>query len=140
MKLTLEQNKLIYLQIAETIESDILKDILLEEEQVPSTNQFAKMLQINPATAAKGVNVLVDEGILYKKRGSGCLLQRSERSRTKKRQNTFMTEYLPKVWEEAKVLEISKDELMDMIQKLRRRERGMIALETKEITKKYKRK
>ncbi|MGQ0518036.1 GntR family transcriptional regulator, partial [Bacillus sp. D-CC] len=64
MKPTLEQNKLIYLQIAETIESDILKDILLEEEQVPSTNQFAKMLQINPATAAKGVNVLVDEGIL----------------------------------------------------------------------------
>ncbi|HDR6213376.1 TPA: GntR family transcriptional regulator, partial [Bacillus anthracis] len=42
----------------------------------------------------------------------------SERSRTKKRQNTFMTEYLPKVWEEAKVLEISKDELMDMIQKI----------------------
>ncbi len=84
MKPTLEQNKLIYLQIAETIESDILKDILLEEEQVPSTNQFAKMLHINPATAAKGVNVLVDEGILYKKRGSGCLLQGSERSRTKK--------------------------------------------------------
>ena len=42
MKPTLEQNKLIYLQIAETIESDILKDILLEEEQVPSTNQFAE--------------------------------------------------------------------------------------------------
>ena len=29
-----------------------------------------------------------------------------------------MTEYLPKVWEEAKVLEISKNELMDMIQKI----------------------
>ena len=57
-----------------------------------------------------------------------------------KRQNTFMTEYLPKVWEEAKVLEISKDELMDMIQKLRRRERGMIALETKDVTKSIKRK
>ena len=68
MKPTLEQNKLIYLQIAETIESDILKDILLEEEQVPSTNQFAKMLQINPATAAKGVNVLVDEGFYIKER------------------------------------------------------------------------
>ena len=84
MKPTLEQNKLIYLQIAETIESDILKDILLEEEQVPSTNQFAKMLQINPATAAKGVNVLVDEGFYIKREGSECLLQRSERSRTKK--------------------------------------------------------
>ena len=120
MKPTLEQNKLIYLQIAETIESDILKDILLEEEQVPSTNQFAKMLQINPATAAKRVNVLVDEGILYKREGSGCLLQRERKKLYLKRQNTFMTEYLPKVWEEAKVLEISKDELMDMIQKLRR--------------------
>ena len=124
MKPTLEQNKLIYLQIAETIESDILKDILLEEEQVPSTNQFAKMLQINPATAAKGVNVLVDEGILYKREGSGCLLQRERKKLYLKRQNTFMTEYLPKVWEEAKVLEISKDELMDMIQKITKGNEG----------------
>lgn len=119
MKPTLEQNKLIYLQIAETIESDILKDILLEEEQVPSTNQFAKMLQINPATATKGVNVLVDEGILYKKRGIGMFVAKGAKEVVlKKRQNTFMTEYLPKVWEEAKVLEISKNELMDMIQKI----------------------
>ena len=139
MKPTLEQNKLIYLQIAETIESDILKDILLEEEQVPSTNQFAKMLQINPATAAKGVNVLVDEGILYKKRGIGMFVAKERKKLYLKRQNTFMTEYLPKVWEEAKVLEISKDELMDMIQKLRRGTR-MIALETKDITKNTKRK
>ena len=79
MKPTLEQNKLIYIQIAETIESDILKDILLEEEQVPSTNQFAKMLQINPATAPKGVNVLVDEGFYIKREGSGCLLQKEQK-------------------------------------------------------------
>ncbi|MGE6590322.1 GntR family transcriptional regulator [Bacillus mycoides] len=119
MKPTLEQNKLIYIQIAETIESDILKDILLEEEQVPSTNQIAKMLQINPATAAKGVNLLVDEGILYKKRGIGMFVTKGAKEVVlKKRQNTFMTEYLPKVWEEAKVLEISKDELMDMIRKI----------------------
>lgn len=90
MKPTLEENKLIYLQIAETIESDILKDILLEEEQVPSTNQFAKMLQINPATAAKGVNVLVDEGILYKKRGiRDVCCKGSKRSRTKKKTKHF---------------------------------------------------
>jgi DNA-binding transcriptional regulator YhcF (GntR family) len=119
VKPTVEQNKLIYIQIAETIESDILKDILLEEEQVPSTNQFAKMLQINPATAAKGVNLLVDEGILYKKRGIGMFVAKGAKEVVlKKRQHVFMNEYLPKVWEEAKVLEISKDELMDMIQKI----------------------
>ena len=89
MKPTLEQNKLIYLQIAETIESDILKDILLEEEQVPSTNQFAKMLQINPATAAKGVNVLVDEGILYKKRGIGMFVAKGAKEVVLKKTKYF---------------------------------------------------
>ena len=63
----LTQEKSIYLQIAEMIETDILRDILLEEERVPSTNELAKLYAINPATAAKGVNILVDEGILYKK-------------------------------------------------------------------------
>ena len=89
MKPTLEQNKLIYLQIAETIESDILKDILLEEEQVPSTNQFAKMLQINPATAAKGVNVLVDEGFYTKREGSECLLQKEQKKSYLKKTKYF---------------------------------------------------
>ncbi|EEL50379.1 MULTISPECIES: GntR family transcriptional regulator [Bacillus cereus group] len=117
MKQSLEQNKLIYIQIAETIESDILKGILLEEEKVPSTNQFAKMLQINPATAAKGVNLLVDEGILYKKRGIGMFVTKGAKEVVlKKRQSTFQNEFLPKVLEEAKVLEISKEELIQMIQ------------------------
>ena len=63
----LNQEKSIYLQISEMIENDILRDILLEGEKVPSTNELAKFFKINPATAAKGVNLLVDEGILYKK-------------------------------------------------------------------------
>ena len=70
----LTQEKSIYLQIAEMIETDILRDILLEEERVPSTNELAKLYAINPATAAKGVNILVDEGVLYKKRGIGMFV------------------------------------------------------------------
>ena len=61
----LTQEKSIYIQIREMIENDILRDILLEEERVPSTNELAKLYSINPATAAKGVNLLVDDGILY---------------------------------------------------------------------------
>ena len=48
------------------IENDILRDIILEEERVPSTNELARIYTINPATAAKGINLLVDKGILYK--------------------------------------------------------------------------
>ena len=53
------------------IENDILRDVLLEDERVPSTNELAKLYAINPSTAAKGINILVDAGILYKKRGIG---------------------------------------------------------------------
>ena len=61
------------MQIADKIEDDIIEARLPEETQVPSTNQFATFYQINPATVAKGVNLLVDQGILYKKRGLACL-------------------------------------------------------------------
>ena len=70
----LTEEKSIYLQIGEMIETDILRGILLEEEQVPSTNELARLYTINPATAAKGVNILVDEGILYKRRGIGMFV------------------------------------------------------------------
>ena len=64
MQQRLTDDKSIYLQISQMIETDILRGILLEEERVPSTNELAKLYTINPATAAKGVNILVDDGIV----------------------------------------------------------------------------
>ena len=61
----LTQEKSIYIQISEMIENDILRDILCEEERVPSTNELAKLYAINPATAAKGINIMVEAGIVY---------------------------------------------------------------------------
>ena len=71
----LGEEKSIYLQISEMIEDEILRDILKEEEQVPSTTELSKFYKINPATAAKGINLLVDKDILYKKRGIGMFVQ-----------------------------------------------------------------
>ena len=70
----LSEEKSIYIQISEMIETDILRGILMEEERVPSTNELAKIYAINPATAAKGINILVDSGIVYKKRGIGMFV------------------------------------------------------------------
>ena len=80
----LSQEKSIYLQISEMIQKDILRDIILEEEKVPSTNELAKMYAINPATAAKGINILVDSGILYKKRGIGMFVATGAKEKIKK--------------------------------------------------------
>ena len=74
MKPEFDADKSIYLQIAESIEDDILRKIIEEETQVPSTNQMAVMYRINPATAAKGINLLVNEEILYKRRGIGMFV------------------------------------------------------------------
>ena len=112
----LNQEKSIYLQIKEMIEQDILRDILLEEERVPSTNELAKLYAINPATAAKGVNLLVDEGILYKKRGIGMFVAAGAKEAIrKKRREHFFENYVKGMLTEAANLGISKEELIEMI-------------------------
>ena len=112
----LTQEKSIYIQISEMIENDILRDILLEEEKTPSTNELAKMYSINPATAAKGINILVDKGILYKKRGIGMFVEQGAKEKIKiQRKTEFYSNYIQKLIEEANNLGITKKELVNMI-------------------------
>lgn len=112
----LSQNKSIYLQVSEMIETDILRGILLEEERVPSTNELAKQYTINPATAAKGINLLVDEGILYKKRGIGMFVAEGAKEHIiEKRRDAFYENYVKGLLEEAKSLGISSEQLVEMI-------------------------
>ena len=113
----LTQEKSIYLQIAEMIETDILRDILLEEERVPSTNELAKLYAINPATAAKGVNILVDEGVLYKKRGLGMFVSAGAKEAIlSRRKNEFYDNYVKKLLEEAASIGLGKEEVIQLIQ------------------------
>mgnify|MGYP000447114378 FL=1 len=116
MQELLNQEKSIYIQIIEMIETDILRDILLEEERVPSTNELAKLYAINPATAAKGVNLLVDEGILYKKRGIGMFVaEGAKKTIQKRRRENFFETYIQGMLTEAASLGITKEDLIDMI-------------------------
>ncbi|GLZ75858.1 GntR family transcriptional regulator [Actinorhabdospora filicis] len=71
----------IYQQIAARLKQDILDGTLAEGDQVMSTNQFATYYRINPATAAKGFHQLVDEGVLYKKRGLGMYVTDGARAK-----------------------------------------------------------
>ena len=112
----LTQEKSIYLQISEMIENDILRDVLLEEERVPSTNELARIYTINPATAAKGVNILGDSGVLYKKRGIGMFVSVGAKEIIrKKRKSEFYDNYVRKLLQEAAALGISREELLEMI-------------------------
>lgn len=112
----LTQEKSIYLQISEMIDNDILRDIIQEEERVPSTNELARLYTINPATAAKGVNILVESGILYKKRGIGMFVSAGAKEKIRmKRKEEFYDNYIKTLLTEAESLGISKEELIAMI-------------------------
>lgn len=116
MKLNENSPKPIFYQIAEIIEDNILKGELKEEEKVYSTNQLAEIFKINPATARKGLTLLVEEDILYKKRGLGMYVKEKAVNKIKKkRKREFFNEYLLKTLIEAKKIDISKEELIMMI-------------------------
>ena len=118
MKEILNQEKSIYIQIAEMIENDILRDVIMEEERVPSTNELAKLYTINPATAAKGINLLVDNGILYNKRGVGMFVSSGAKAAIREsRKAEFYDKYIKSLLQEAEGLGIDKAELIRMIEK-----------------------
>jgi len=117
MQIELADDRSIYLQIAEKIEDSILQQALEEEAQVPSTNQLAALYRINPATAGKGINILVDEGILYKKRGIGMFVATGARRQIReKRRLSFNESFIRPLLAEARRLGIGPAEICRMIE------------------------
>lgn len=118
MRGTLSEQSLIYLQIAQMLEDDILRGIYREEEQVPSTNELARAYNINPATAAKGINLLVADGILYKRRGIGMFVSPGAGEKVKeKRRAAFYNGYIKPLAGEARSLGLTGEQLAAMIQR-----------------------
>ncbi len=112
----MEEGRPIFLQIAEQLENSIIDGTLPEDGQVPSTNELAAFHRINPATAAKGVNQLVDDGILYKKRGIGMFVSVGARAKLRdRRRDQFAQLYLHPMLAEARKLGVSVNELKVMI-------------------------
>lgn len=117
MKIILDDSKPIYIQIAEAIEDDILNDFIKEDEQVMSTNQFSQVYGINPATSRKGISILADEGVLYKKRGIGMFVKPGAKEYIKeKRRKTYFNDYIISAIKEGQKIGISIDEIAKMIQ------------------------
>ena len=116
MKLELNDHEPIFIQISKAIEDEILCDSIKEGMQVPSTTELSKFYKINPATVLKGVNILVDKEILFKKRGIGMFVSKGAKEIIKKgRKENFKEVYLKDLSGEAKKLGITKEELLDMI-------------------------
>ena len=117
MRGTLNDQSLIYLQIAAALEDDILRGVYREEEQVPSTNELARVYHINPATAGKGLNLLVADGVLYKRRGLGMFVSPGAAEQVKsKRSSAFLDGYVRPMVREGRSLGLDRGELLAMVE------------------------
>lgn len=123
--LNTNSTKPIYVQIAEWIESEILNNHFQANQKVYSQYQLAEMYTINPATAAKGLNLLVDENILFKKRGLGMFVtDEAKEIILNKRKNQTLKRLVQELVLEAKRLQMNKQELIEMIQEANDEEVG----------------
>lgn len=106
----------IYIQIAEWIEALILQGKFNEHDQVYSQYKLADMFTINPATAAKGLKLLADEGILYDRRGIGKFVsENAKKIIQEKRKDEGLTNLIQEIVLEASLLNIKEDELIQLI-------------------------
>jgi len=113
-----DEERPIFIQIAEGIEDAILSGAFAEESQIPSITEISVNYRINPATALKGINILVDEGIVYKKRGIGMFVATGAIEKLKeKRKEQFYDNFIRKLVDEARRLDIKKDEVINMLER-----------------------
>lgn len=120
MNLDFNSETPIYLQIAQSVKDNILKGVFEEETQIPSTTEISLTYKINPATVAKGFNLLVDEGIIYKRRGVGMFVSQGAKGKlTENRKENFYERYIESLIEEAKKLDIGIDEIIKMLERSR---------------------
>ncbi|MCC2028534.1 GntR family transcriptional regulator [Microbacterium sp. YMB-B2] len=119
----IEEGKALFIQIAEQIEDQILDGSLTEESKAPSTNELAAFYRINPATAAKGVAMLTDKGVLYKQRGIGMFVASGARQALlTERRSAFADRYIDPLLAEARTLGLGADDLAALL-----RERAVAA-------------
>lgn len=121
MHIQLNNSTPIYLQIAEWLQHEIIADRLQADEKVYSQYQLAELFNINPATAGKGLTLLLEEQLLYKKRGLGMFVIADAKDKIlRKRRNEILTKMAKDLVLEARRLLVSDEELLRLIQKLRR--------------------
>jgi GntR family transcriptional regulator len=112
----IDEGRALFLQIAESVEDSIIDGSLAPEAQAPSTNELAGFYRINPATAAKGMAMLTDKGVLYKRRGIGMFVSPGARDLLlTERRSAFADRYIDPLLAEARRLGLGPDDLARLL-------------------------
>ncbi|MBH0158124.1 GntR family transcriptional regulator [Fictibacillus sp. 5RED26] len=122
MLLNADSMKPIYVQISEWLENEILNESISADEKIYSQYQLAEMFNVNPATAGKGINLLADDNVLYKKRGLGMFVAADARKIILgKRKSSKLHSLVTELTQEAIQLQVEEEELITMIRDMHQR-------------------
>ena len=111
-----DSNKPIYLQIADSICNRILQGELKGEDRIPSVREFGAQIGVNPNTVARTYETLTDQGVIYNKRGIGFFVtENAAQNIRKEAKEKFLKEDLPQFAEKARLLDISKEDIMKVL-------------------------
>ncbi len=117
---SLDDKKPIFIQIKEVIEDQIINDQLKKHDQIPSTNQLVQFYKVNHITVSKGINLLVEEEIIYKKRGVGMFVAEGAKEKlVLQRREGFAEEFVLPMLKEARKLKLSDSEIVKIMEKLK---------------------
>jgi len=118
MPLKFDDERPIFIQVSEWIEDAILSGAFPEESQIPSITEFSVTCKINPATALKGINLLVNKDIIYKKRGLGMFVATGAIDKLREeRKEHFYKNFIENLITEAKQLNLSESDIKSMIER-----------------------
>ena len=123
--LDMDGSKPIYVQIAEWLETEIIEGTIPPNEKVYSQYQLAELFNINPATAGKGLSLLLDAEVVYQKRGLGTFVAPDGREKLLiKRKEETLRRLVVELLNEAKLLGVDEQHLLSMIEAERNRKKG----------------
>ena len=118
MRQTIDNTRPIFLQIKEIIEDAIITGELEAHDQIPSNSQLVSLYAVNPVTVHKGISLLLEDGVLYKKRGVGLFVSPEAPALLRKaQQETFKAEHLHALVERAKLLGLQEEDVIELIHK-----------------------
>ncbi|TOF59816.1 GntR family transcriptional regulator [Vibrio parahaemolyticus] len=106
----------IFRQLADQITQQILQGVWKEGEALPSVRSISADMKINHLTVMKGYQLLVDEGLVEKKRGQGMFVAQGAiqqlRSAEKAR---FLEQQIPQIANTLQRLDMSVDEFVQQL-------------------------
>ena len=105
----------IYQQIIKQIKELVLKGELLEGDSLPSIRQLAKDLQISVITTKRAYEELENDGFIVSVVGKGSFIASQNKELLKERRVKIIEDKLTEVIEESKLVDLTKEELIEMI-------------------------